>query len=62
MQKKKKGKIQQWLQDQKMSVFFPIPKKGNAEECSNCNAIALLSRASKVMLKICQERLQQYMN
>ena len=44
------------------SVFFPIPKKGNAKECSNYNTIALNSRASKVMLKILQVRLQQYMS
>ena len=45
-------KTQQWPQDWKRSVFFPIPKKGNAKECSNCCIIALLSHASKVMLKI----------
>ena len=44
------------------SVFFPIPKKGNAKECSNYHTIALISQASKVMLKILQARLQQYMN
>ena len=44
------------------SVFIPIPKKGNAKECSNCHTIALTSHASKVMLKILQARLQQYMN
>ena len=44
------------------SVFIPIPKKGNAKECSNCHTIALVSRASKVILKILQTRLQQYMN
>ena len=43
-------------------VFIPIPKKGNAKECSNCGTVALISRASKVMLKILQARLQQYMN
>ena len=51
-------KIQQWLQDWKRSVFIPIPKKGNAKECSNCCTIALISHASKVMLKILQARLQ----
>ena len=55
-------KTQQWLQDWKRSVFIPIPKKGNAKECSNYCTIALISRASKVMLKILQARLQQYMN
>ena len=45
-----------------MSVFIPIPKKGNAKECSNYRTIALISHASKVMLKILQARLQQYMN
>ena len=45
-----------------MSVFIPIPKKGNAKECSNYRTIALMSQASKVMLKILQARLQQYMN
>ena len=55
-------KIQQWLQDWKMSVFIPIPKKGNGKECSNCHTIALISHASKVMLKILQARLQQYVN
>ena len=45
-----------------MSVFTPIPKKGNAKECSNYRTIALISDASKVMLKILQARLQQYMN
>ena len=44
-----------------MSAFIPIPKKGNAKECSNCRTIALISHASKVMLKILQTRLQQYM-
>ena len=44
------------------SVFIPIPKKGNAKECSNCRTIVLISHASKVMLKILQARLQQYMN
>ena len=53
-------KTQQWSQDWKRSVFFPIPKKGNAKECSNYRTIALISHASKVMLKILQARLQQY--
>ena len=55
-------KTQQWPQDWKKSVFIPIPKKGNAKECSNYRTIALISQASKVMLKILQARLQQYMN
>ena len=55
-------KTQQWLQDMKRSVFIPIPKKGNAKECSNYRTIALISHASKVMLKILQARLQQYVN
>ena len=55
-------KTQQWPQDWKRSVFFPIPKKGNAKECSNYHTIALISHASKVMLKILQARLQQYVN
>ena len=55
-------KTQQWPQDWKRSVFIPIPKKGNAKECSNYCTIALISQASKVMLKILQARLQQYMN
>ena len=55
-------KIQQWSQDWKMSVFIPFPKKGNAKEYSNYRAIALISHACKVMLKILQGRLQQYMN
>ena len=55
-------KAQQWSQDWKMSVFIPIPKKGNAKECSNYHTIAHISHASKVMLKILQDRLQQYMN
>ena len=50
-------KTQQWLQDWKSSVFIPIPKKGNAKECSNYCTIALISQASKVMLKILQTRL-----
>ena len=55
-------KTQQWPQDWKRSVFIPILKKGNAKECSNYQTIALISRASKVMLKILQARFQQYMN
>ena len=55
-------KTQQWSQDWKRSVFIPIPKKGNAKECSNYHAIALISHASKVMLKILQTMLQQYVN
>ena len=55
-------KTQQWPQDWKRSVFIPMPKKGNATECSNYCKIALISHASKVMLKILQARLQQYMN
>ena len=53
---------QQWLQDWKRSVFIPIPKKGNAKECSNYCTIALISHTSKVMLKTLQSRLQQYVN
>ena len=53
---------QQWPQDWKMSVFIPIPKKGNAKECSNYHTIALISHTSKAMLKILQARLQQYVN
>ena len=55
-------KTQQWPQDWKRSVFIPIPKKGNAKDCSNYHTIALISHASKVMLKILQERLQQDVN
>ena len=55
-------KTQQWPQDWKRSVFIPIPKKSNAKECSNYRTIARISHASKVMLKILQARLQQYMN
>ena len=55
-------KTQQWPQDWKRAVFIPIPKKGNAKECPNYFTIALISHASKVMLKIPQARLQQYMN
>jgi len=54
-------KTQQWPQDWKRSVFIPIPKKGN-KECSNYHTIVLISHASKVMLKILQARLQEYMN
>ena len=56
------SKTQQWPQDRKRSVFIPIPKKGNAKECSNYRTIALISHASKVMLKILQASLQQYVN
>ena len=52
-------KTQQWPQDRKRSVFIPVPKKGNAKECSNYHAIALISHSSKVMLKILQARLYQ---
>ena len=55
-------KTQQWTQDWKRSVFIPIAKEGNAKECSNYHTVALISRASKVMLKILQARLQQYVN
>ena len=55
-------KTQQWPQDWKRSVFIPIPKKGNAKECSNYSTIALISHTSKVMLKILQARIQQGMN
>ena len=55
-------KTRQWPQDWKRSVFIPVPKKGNAAECSNYRTIALISHANKVMLKILQARLQQYMN
>ena len=55
-------KIQHWPQDWKRSVFIPIPKKGNAKECSNYHTIALISHTSKLMLKILQGRLQWYMN
>ena len=54
-------KTQQWPQDWKRSVFIPIPKKGNAKECLNFYTVALISQASKVMLKILQARLQPYM-
>ena len=53
---------QQWPQDWKRSVFIPVPKKGNAKECSNCCTIALISHVSKVTLKILQARLQHYVN
>ena len=55
-------KTQQWPQDWKRSVFIPIPKKGNAKECSNYRTTALISHTGKVMLKILQARLQQYVN
>ena len=55
-------KMQQWPQDWKRSVFIPIPKKGNAKECSKYHTIALISHASKVMLKILQARLRQSLN
>jgi len=55
-------KTQQWPQDWKRSVFIPIPKKGNVKECSNYHTIALISHTSKILLKILQARLQQYLN
>ena len=55
-------KTQQWPQDWKRSVFIPVPKKGNAKECSNYHTIALISNTNKVMPKILQARLQQYVN
>ena len=55
-------KTQQWPQDWKRSVFIPIPKKGNTKKCSNYRTIALISHSSKVMLKILQARLHQYVN
>ena len=55
-------KAQQWPQDWKRSFFIPIPKKGNAKECSNYHTIALISHTSKVMRKILQAKLQQYVN
>ena len=55
-------KTQQWPQNWKKSVFIPIPKKGNAKECSNYHTVALISHASKVTLQILQARLQQYVN
>ena len=55
-------KTQQWPQDWKRSVFIPIPKKGNAKECSNYRTIAVISHTNKVILKILHARLQQYVN
>ena len=55
-------KTQQWPEDWKTSVFIPVPKKVNTKECSNYHTIALISHASKIMLKILQARLQQYVN
>ena len=55
-------KTQQWPQNWKRSVFIPILKKGHAKECSNYHTVAMISRTSKIMLKILQARLQQYMN
>ena len=55
-------KIQQWAQDWKRSAFIPMPKKGNAKECSNYHTIALISHASKVMLNVLQARFQKHMN
>ena len=55
-------KTQQWPQDWERSAFIPIPKKGNAKECSNYHTIALISHPSKEMLRILQERFQQYVN
>ena len=55
-------KTQQWPQDWKRSIFIPVPKKGNAKDCSNYRTIALISHGRKVMLKILQARLQQYVN
>ena len=55
-------KTQQWPQDWRRSVFIPIPKKGNAKECSKYCTVALISHACKVMLKVLQARLQQYVN
>ena len=55
-------KTQQWPQDWKSSVFIPVPKKGNAKECSNDRTVALISHAGKIMLKILEVRLQQYVN
>ena len=56
------GKTQQWSQDWKRSVFIPTPQNSNAKECSNYRRVVLISHASKVMLKILQARLQQYVN
>ena len=55
-------KIEQWPQDWKRSIFIPIPKKGSAKECSNYHTVALILHAKKVMFKILQARLQQYVN
>ena len=55
-------KTQQWPQDWKWSIFISFPKKGNAKECSNCCTIALISHASKLLLKFFQARLQRYVN
>ena len=55
-------KTQQWPQDWKRSLFIPIPKKGNTRECSNYCTVTLISHTSKIMLKILQARLQQYMH
>ena len=55
-------KTQQWPRDWKRSVLIPISKKGNAKECSDCHTIALISHASKAMLKILQASIQQYVN
>ena len=55
-------KTQQWPQHWKSLVFIPIPKKGNAKECSNCHTVAHISQARKVMLRILQDRLKQYVN
>ena len=55
-------KTQQWSQDWKRSILIPVPKKGNAKECSNHQTIALISHASKIILKILHARLQHYMN
>ena len=55
-------KNSEWPQDWKRSIFIPIPKKGNAKECSNYPTVALISHASKVILEILQTRLQQYVN
>ena len=55
-------KTQQWLQDQKSSVFFPTAKKGHAKECLKYNTIAFISHASTMMLKILQAKLQEYVN
>ena len=55
-------KTQQWPQDWKRSVFIPVPKNGNAKECSNYHTTALISHTSKVMLKVFQAKFQQYMN